>query len=195
MYKPSYVQTVGPTVPAVSLEEAKLHTRVIGSDEDSLIQGLIDTATAYVQEYQWSQLTSATWEMRTDHFPPDNVIYLHPNPVQSITSVQYVDTGGVTQTLTTGTDYTEDLKQKPARIVPAYIKWWPVTRWHINDVIVTFVAGYGATSSTVPQQIKQAMLLLISHWYWNRETIGSPGQEIAFATKALLDLNSYRTFY
>lgn len=193
--KPSYVQTVAPTVSPIELEDAKLHMRVSGTDEDFLIQGLIDAAQAYVQEYQWSQLTSATWEMRMDHFPPDNVILLHPNPVISITSVQYVDTGGTTQTLTSTTDYVTDVNQKPARIVPAYAKWWPITRWHINDVVVTFVAGYGATSSTIPVTTRQAILLLISHWYWNREATGMAAGEIEFAVKALLGLNSYRTFY
>lgn len=194
----SYTQTVAPDAanPLLTMEEAKFHARVgTGSDEDVFIQSLIDAATDWIQGYQWSQLISATWVMRMDRFPADTVIELHPNPVISITSVQYVDTGGTTQTLIDTTDYTTDIYAKPARIVPAFSKAWPATRCHINDVVVTFVSGYGTTAASVPTKTKQAAALLIAHWYRNREATGNVGPEIAFAVKALLDSNSFRVFY
>ena len=47
MYK-SLKLISGPADPVVSLDEAKLHLRVDGDDENMLIQGFIDAAVAYL---------------------------------------------------------------------------------------------------------------------------------------------------
>lgn len=194
MSKPSYVQTVAPTTLPLSAEEVKAHCFIDGNDYDQDILLLINAATEYVQQYQWSQLVTATWVMRCDRFPCDGIITPHPSPVSSVSSVAYVDTGGNTQTLAVNTDYAVDIYSKPARIVPAYGKSWPTTRGFMNDVVVTFIAGYGA-SQYVPSTTKQAMLLLIGHWFKNREAIGTTTKETEFSVKALLDLGSFRVFY
>lgn len=191
MSRPSYTRTAAPATTAVTLDEAKDHLRVDHNDEDSLILALIDAATGYAQEYQWSQLITSTWEMRLDRFPSQ--IELHPNPVVSVSSVQYVNTSGTTVALTVTTDYIVDVLRRPALVYPAFNVSWPSTRGFHNDVIVTFVAGYGSASA-VPRNIKQAMLLLIGHWYRHRESTGCAEGEIEFATKALLELNSFRVF-
>lgn len=190
--------TVAPTVgPAISPELLRRQCRVDGASLDDELLMFLDAAVAYAENYQWSQLLTSTWKLRLDRFPcgDSSAILLHPNPVATVTSVQYVDTGGTTQTLTVDTDYTVDLKHRPARIVPAYTTSWPVSRGHINDVIVTFTAGYGAEKD-IPPQTKQALLLMVGYWFRNRESAGSGSMtEIPFATKALLSLNSFRTFY
>lgn len=191
MSRPSYVQTVAPTLPAVTLAEAKEHLREDSEDNNQLITDLVEAATSYAQDYQWSQLVSATYEMRLDRFC--DLIELHPNPVSSVTSVAYVDSAGASQTLVANTDYVVDIKQKPARLVPAYGKSWPATRGFLNDVTITLVAGYG-TPTSVPRKIKQAILLLVGHWFRNRESMGDAGKDIGFATKALLDMNTFRGF-
>lgn len=191
----SVVQTVAPVQMPVTLDEAKLHTHVDGNDEDAAITSLIQKATRYAQEYQWDQLISATFEQRMDRFPCGEII-LAKNPVSSVTSVSYVDSAGTTQTLTVTTDYVTDIYTKPARIVPAYGKSWPTTRGFINDVTVTYVAGYGSGPSSVPENVRHAILLLVGQWYANREAEGGgQSKTIDFAVKALLDLDSYRTFF
>lgn len=193
--RPASVQrTVAPTGDVVTLEDAKLQARVSGSDEDTLIQGYINTAVRFAELYQWSQLLTATFVQRMDFFPPSvSPIELYRNPNPSVTSIQYIDTAGNTQTLDP-TLYVVDPYIVPALVLPAYTKFWPTTRWHINDVTVTYTAGYGAMKD-VPDETKQAILLLVSHWYWNREATGTATDQIEFSVKALLDLNSYRTFY
>ncbi len=182
-----------PANSVVTLDDAKLHARVSGSDEDPLIQGLISAATSYTENYQWSQLITATHVMRLERFR--SPIELWPNPVQSVTSVAYVDTAGATQTLVNPTNYTTDVYSKPARVIPAYSTWWPATRGYVNDVTITYQTGFGDTSPSVPATTRQAILLLVAHWFRNREAAGISANEISFAVKALLDLNSYRTFY
>jgi hypothetical protein len=49
------------------------------------------------------------------------------------------------------------------------------------------VAGY-YSSNTIPEAIKRAMLLLISHWYVNREAVitGTTSKKIELAVDSLL---------
>lgn len=42
------------------------------------------------------------------------------------------------------------------------------------------------TTWEVPETIRIAMLMLISHWYENREPLGTANKEISFAVSALL---------
>ncbi len=44
----------------------------------------------------------------------------------------------------------------------------------LNPITVEYAAGY-TTGNACPQSIRQAMLLLIGHWYQNREAVGVAG--------------------
>ncbi len=196
MSRPSSVQmTVDPApIYPVTLDQAKKQLRIDSDDEDDLIQGYIAAATEYAQQYCWAQFITAAFVERRDFFPASiGPMQLARNPNPSVTSVQYLDTGGVLQTLPS-TNYVVDPYIVPALIVPAYATYWPTTRWHINDVTVTYTAGYGASQDNVPQEIRQAILLKVSQLFWARGENGlSTGSDEAI--KALLDLRSFRTFY
>jgi uncharacterized phiE125 gp8 family phage protein len=184
--RPSYVQTSKPATPPVTTDEAMLAARIDGSDDRQLIEGLIDAAVEYVEKRQWSQLVTAEWEMRMNRFPCD-VIDLHPNPVQEA-EISYVNTAGQTVTLTENTDYVLDTNCQPAVIRPAYNKSWPVTRGYANDVTITLTCGYG-TAFDVPPTIKEAIKVLVSHWYE-----GCADSSIPMAVDALLGVRSFAGF-
>lgn len=97
-------------------------------------------------------------------------ILLPVGPVQSVTSVVYVDTAGVSQTLVVTTDYVVDTSSEPARIYPAYSCSWPSARAQRNAITVTYVAGYGISGSFVPARLINAMYLLIADAYEFRQT-------------------------
>ena len=46
---------------------------------------------------------------------------------------------------------------------------WPVTRAQQGAVNITYTAGYGDPASATPIAIKQAIKILVSHFYENRE--------------------------
>ncbi len=191
MIPSSLVQTVAPTETPVSLDEVKDHLRIDDDEEDLLIASYIEAATIFAQEYTWSQLCTATFAERWDRFP--SVIVPKKCPLLTVTSVAYVDTAGVAQTLTVTTDYVVDIYQKPARIIPAYTKWWPATRCYVNDVTLTYTAGYGGPDD-VPAEVKQAILLKCGQLYAGRGGC-DPGDATEKAIRCLLDLRSFRVFY
>jgi uncharacterized phiE125 gp8 family phage protein len=59
----------------------------------------------------------------------------------------------------------------PARLVWRDNSPVPASGLAANGIEIDFVAGYGDAPSDVPQPIRQALLLLIAHWYENREPV------------------------
>lgn len=169
-----YVVTSAPAAEPLSSTEAKAHLRVDHSDEDTLISSIIIAARVAIENYLDRKLVTQTIAEYYDSFPLTDAITLSFWPVQSITSITYTDTDGVSQTWDSS-NYDVDLYgqygQGPARITPAYSKSFPATRDEMNAVTVTYIAGYGAASA-VPDLIKSAMRLLISEMYENRVDAG-----------------------
>lgn len=194
MRRPSYTQTVAPTIDPIEFEMVLDHLRITDAPEEyDAIKGIIEDATHYVQEYQWSQLMPATWEMRIDDLP--EVIELHPNPVSSFTSLKYYDTGGTQQTLVLNTDYVVDTTRRPCLVYPAYNVSWPTVRGFENDVLATFVAGY-SSQLTLPRPTRRGLLMLIEYLYENRGGTGcSGGDDLPRFIRSALDVNSFRVYY
>jgi uncharacterized phiE125 gp8 family phage protein len=105
-----------------------------------------------------------------------------------VQSIVYSDTNGASQTVASS-DYVVSTFDEPGRIALANGKSWPSTLEQINAVRVDYTAGYGATADTVPEAIKQAMRMLVSHWYENREATVSAAtlpREMDFAVRETL---------
>lgn len=157
-----------PSTYPVTLAEAKLHCRVDIADDDTLITAFITAATEMAEQKTGRAIMTQTLELTLDAFP--EAFELTRVPVQSITSVKYYDTTGTQQTLSNtlyALDAAEDFGF--AHISPVYAGVWPDTRDQINAVAVRYVAGY-ADAASVPQSIKNWILLMVSTMYSNRET-------------------------
>lgn len=165
----------------VSLETARLHLRLdtLGSPpthpDDALVTALITVAREAVENFTELTVAVNTFQVKLDFFE-NLAIDLGTYPVNSITSITYVDTNGSTQTIPSA-DYVLDTFSKPAQIVLAYDKQWPPVRNQPNAATVTFEAGYTGDTSPVtnvlPKALTQAMLLTITDLYENRGAIGS----------------------
>lgn len=181
MYK---LKTAAVSHP-VTRTEAKLHLKVSVSTDDDLIDDLISSAVAWVQEYTNRQLMPATWYYYADTLKNMDIQWC---PVTAISSIKYYDTDNAQQTLSTDY-YDTDINSDPARILESYGYNWPTTYDRPNAVTVEFTAGY-ADADSVPAPIKQAILLMVGHDYENR---GDEGHRVyPKAITRLLDM--YRLF-
>ena len=163
-------RVTAPTIEPVTLQEVKDHLRVDGTDDDALISALITAAREHVDGRDgWlgRALCTQTWDCHYDVFPDDGLLYLPLAPVQSVTSVKYVDPDGVQQTFSSA-NYAlgADLDWSP-RVILGWDKSWPSVRAVPEAVTVRVVAGY----ASVPRPICQALLLLIGHWHEHREAV------------------------
>lgn len=150
-----------PLEHPVTLAEARQHLRVTATAEDALILSLIYAAVEHAETFTRRRFITQTWDLVLDCFPWFEIEI--PNaPLQSVSSVSYVDTAGNTQVMNVA-DYQVDVKGNPGRISPAYGKVWPTSRTQMNAVEIRFVCGYGL-AAVVPYPIKAALLLLIQHF-------------------------------
>lgn len=132
----------------------------VNTTSDPILNILIAAARQYAELVLKRYLITQTIDYYLDCFD-DWEIKLPP--LQSVTEITYVDSAGSTQTLSSDL-YLVDAVSTPARITPAYLQVWPVTRDQPNAIKIRFIAGYG-TASAVPQCIKNWMLLRIKQMY------------------------------
>lgn len=179
-----------PVVEPISLSEAKLHLRVDVPDDDAYITSLIVAARQQAESITRRAFVTQTYKLTMDAFPC-GPIYLPRPPLQSVSSITYVDTAGVTQTWS-ASDYQVEATggpfAPPGRVAPAYGQSYPATRAVFGAVTITFVAGYGSQASDVPQAIRQAILLVLGHWYEHRElaVVGTSVVELPRSAEWLL---------
>lgn len=175
-----------PTAEPVSLAEARAHCRVDSDEDDGLLSGYLMAARQHCEAVTRRVLATQTLDY-THNFgwPADQngwpVIWLPVAPVQSVTSISYLDLSGTQQTLAMS-DYVSDLNEDAPQIREAYGTTWPDVQCTLGAVVVRFVAGY----TTLPEPIRQAILLLTGHWYGQREAAGKDSQSIPFGVQALL---------
>ena len=183
--------STAPTVEPLTTAEAKDHLRVTTADEDTLIDAYVKAARQAVEVHTRLQLITATWVARWDDWSDAEVevdrILLPRPPLQSVSSVKYYDNSGTQQTMSAD-DYDVDTYNFPGSVVLGYEETWPTNRGHVNDIEITYVAGYGDSGSDVPEPIRQALRLLVGHLYENRESVtvdGTP-RELPQAVEYLL---------
>jgi uncharacterized phiE125 gp8 family phage protein len=185
----------GPSIEPLTVDEAKDWARITDDTEDAVVERLISAARGHVEELTGRALITQTWDYFLDAFPGTIDV---PRPrLISVTHLKYTDEDGTLQTLDVA-DYTIDLKREPARIVPAYGESWPGTRDVPNAVELRFVAGYGATATSVPEQLRQAIAVLVATMYEQREmaTEASTGQQLTDVPIAFWQLvNQHRMWW
>ena len=188
----------GPAAEPVTLAEAKSHLRVDHSEEDALITSLILAARIQAETHTKLAFVDQTFVYKIDRFPPngpvDSLLILPRSPLDSVSSVTYLDTAGDSQTLATSV-YEVDTASLPGRIRLKFDQVWPNTRTHPEVVTITFIAGYG-TLTSVPENIKAAIKLLVANYYEQRApvVVGTTASEIPLSVERLLSDATVPTF-
>jgi uncharacterized phiE125 gp8 family phage protein len=171
-----YQRITGPATEPVSLDEAKQQLYLDSDFQDARVTSLIVAARTYFETQTNRRLISQTWRYSLDHYPRSaRSIVLPIGPAISVETLKFLDTNGSTVTVDPS-EYLVDLTNPRAQIAPALFLPWPWTVWAFHHmipgaVLVDFTAGYGADFGDVPEDIRQAILLMVAHWYSNREPV------------------------
>jgi uncharacterized phiE125 gp8 family phage protein len=185
----SVVTTVAATFQAVSRTELADHLKLSEPEaEADVLDAILVAAEKYLENNMGRAIASRTMVYQREAFPVGNRDILLPYPpLTSVTSVEYTDTEGNNQVLSSSL-YQVDTRHYIGRIRPEYGETWPSTRWGDFDAVrVTFVTGY-ASAAAVPTPIKQAIKLIAGDLWYNREdstTAQGLTQSVSVSAKAL----------
>ena len=154
----------------VPLRELAAHLRLShgftdDGSEDSLLELYLRNATAVVERRTSQALISRPYLLQVASWDRHGNLNLPIGPVNTIDSIKFVSPGstilldpedwqlepGVTRQRITGTDCGP---------------LWPLPRGAVAEF--EFVAGYGESWNDVPDDLRQAVLLLAAHYYENR---------------------------
>lgn len=144
----------------VTLELAKQQIRVDHPDEDALIKVMISAAARRIENYIGIPLIARDEVFRFKCFGDGLDIPLRP--LNSIGQISYFDTAGDAQTL-------EGHRIAGERVLLNVDNYFPSTL-NGSEITVTANVGY-EKDDDVPENILQAQLLLIAHYYTNREAV------------------------
>jgi uncharacterized phiE125 gp8 family phage protein len=151
----------GPALEPVTTAEVKSSARVDDTAYDAQATLAIAAMRSQAEARLARCLITQTLELILDDFPAGEIDLIIPD-VLSITSVKYIDTTGVEQTLI-NTAYTlgeDSINADLFWLYPAQNVVWPATLGSANAVRIRFTAGYGATAADVPSDIR---LWIIAH--------------------------------
>ncbi len=160
---------VPPAAPTVTLEQARAHLKVDGTEEDALITDLVQAATRRVEFECSLALITQRWRYFRDCWPRSGVLEIPIHPVRSVISVKALTPSGL---ITVDPAYYEvDMASRPARLRAS--PGFPPLAEGFNVVEVLLEAGFGDAPDDVPADLRQAILLLTAFWFENREGSGA----------------------
>lgn len=161
-------QITAPAVEPVTLEDAKAFCRVTHDSEDSIFLGFIKAARQHIEEMLNRSIAERTYLLTLDAF--SDRIELPNGPVTSVTSVEYIDRDGATQTVA-ATEYSLDLADARPAVVINSGSAWPSTLDGINVVSITYEAGELPDKG---DDLWAAILFQVQHFFMREEGETAP---------------------
>ena len=148
----------------ISTDDAKAWLRVDIATDDDLIDALVLGSTAWAEDYQRRRFLNVTETQQFTSFP--NVFVLERSKLVSVATITYIDIDGVERTIDTSV-YDVFTDPEPGQVRLADGQVWPTPRGDFNGITVTYVAGYGANASDVPDAtITGVKMLLHDSYEW-----------------------------
>lgn len=166
----------------IPLDVLRTRLRIEVEDDDAILASLSIAAAELIEKETALALSSST---RTAKVVPFRRWVAPVQPMTSVTSVQYVDSSGTTQTLPTDQWYLDETDELPALMFDA-----DVTPKENTSLTVTYVAGY----TTVPHALQQCIVGLVGAWYANPEASSVASlQDVSLAYKYIVQHFSARS--
>ena len=163
---------IAPAIEPLSLEEAKAFLRVETGDDDALIAALIASARIHVESRTQLALMTQSWRMVFDCWPQQGRIAVRPAPLKAVTAARVYDFHGNAQTVDTQA-FVPDLGASMLAFVPWAV---PVPTRIAAGIEIDVTVGFGDAAAVVPEPLRQAIRLLVAHWYENRGLVAAAGE-------------------
>lgn len=157
----------GPAGEPVTLAQAKAHLRVDDNAEDGLIATLIAAARLHIEGVTGRAMLAQSWRLVLDHWPADRLVRLPVTPLISLASVTTYNGEGTPSAVALAAVRTDAEGQGTMLVLP------PLTAAlrERHGIEIDYVAGFGASAGDVPADLVQSLLMLVAHWFDNRDAV------------------------
>ena len=163
-----YTVTAAPAIEPVTTSELKAYLRYSRSTEDSLIGTLITAARQQLEGLTRRPLVTQTLAASFPDWPDGGFFALPFGNALTLSSLKYRDETNAEITVTlSGNVYLVSAVQ-PGRVYFVDGYSFPSLYNREDAVIVTATAGYGATTASVPEALRLAVMQLAAYWFEQR---------------------------
>ncbi len=164
----------GPAAEPVTLAQAKAHLRVEHDDDDDIIAALIAGSRIHVETQTRRALITQSWRLTRDVWPESGFVAVLPVPLVALDAARVYRADGTMQAIDVAA-FTLDSAASPARL--GFTRGaLPIPERPFAGIEIDVTCGYGDEGDDVPEPLRQAIRLLVAHWYENR---GLVSEEIA----------------
>lgn len=177
---------IPPAGEPIALDAMKAFLRVETSDEDDIVAALIASARLHVENWTRRALMTQTWRVVLHLWPEEGRVPVVPAPLQSLTAARVYNADGTTRSIDAQV-FVLDLASSSLVFTPGTL---PEPGRPVAGIELDVVVGYG-DASAVPEPFKQAIRLLVAHWYENRALVAD-GSNAALPQSAAALLAPYR---
>ena len=187
-----------PAQEPVTLAEAKERLRITGDSFDADLASLLRAARQEIDGNSgWlgRALITQTWDLILTSFPTAGwPIYIPLPPLQSVTSITYIDAAGAAQVIA-GTEYRILNRGTAASLIEAVGGDWSYDAdlERLDPITIRFVAGYGSTPVHIPEPIRTWIIATAGALFAQPEAV-SVGVQAFKAPYFNSMLNSYRVW-
>jgi len=166
-----YIRVVSTVATATCDFGVSVIKQAATSNEDDYITALIVAARRRIEDWLGRALITQTWYFYYDRFPSGDRFTLEMGTLQSVTSVTYTDSDD-DDTVIAATVYEANTAAIPGEVMLKHNQSWPTpTLKTVNPIVIEAVVGYGATAASVPENVRQALMILIQDMYEQRGEI------------------------
>jgi len=164
-----------PADEPVTLADAKAFIRVEHADDDDVIAALIAAARIHVEAQTRRALVTQTWRLTRDVWPESGRLLVLPVPLVSLVAARVYRADGTAQTIDPAA-FTVDTAAAPA--VLNFARGALAAPGRVaGGIEIDVTCGYG-DADDVPAPLRQAIRMLVAHWYEHRGVVAS-GAEVA----------------
>jgi uncharacterized phiE125 gp8 family phage protein len=163
-----FYTTTAPAADPIVAADLEAALRLGSSFDSTTVSRVIPASVRKVEEDTERSLITRTITGKLDRWPKNGIIHLPKPPFVAITSFKYFDTNGDEQDLEVNTDYQIKMSGDSGRLVVAPGESWPsVQSDRLEPITITYTAGYGSSSTDVPDDLREACVKMGVMLYTN----------------------------
>jgi uncharacterized phiE125 gp8 family phage protein len=163
-----------PALEPVTLADAKQFLRIAHDDDDDVIGSLIAAARVHVEAKTRRAMITQVWRLTRDVWPAAGLLPILPVPLRQVTAIGVYRDDGMLQMLDLDAFHINTVS------APAILAFdrgaLPAPGRITGGIEIDIETGYGEEPGDVPAPLRQAIRLLVAHWYENRRIIAASGE-------------------